>query len=442
MSEDRSQLPIVAIVGRPNVGKSTLFNRILRKRKAVVLDTPGVTRDRNYGVAEWRGRSFLLVDTGGYDTIETARLTALVREQCLLAIEEADVVVFVVDVQNTASLVDHEVAKLLRRIGKPVFLAVNKCDGKLYETPSDEFYRLGLQQLFPMSAEHGSGVAEMLDALIEALPAEIPAAPTEGDVTRLAVVGRQNVGKSTLVNRLLGAPRVIADETPGTTRDAIDTPFERAGRRYVLIDTAGIRRRGKIERGVEKLTVTSAIVSLERCDVALLVLDAAAGVVDQDTHIAGYAQDAGRACVLLVNKWDLIEKDNQAADRSAAYVRQRLKFLPFAPILFVSAKTGQRVAKILDAVESLLPQFHRRIETPELNRALEVFLERHSPPCISGRTLRIKYATQTSTAPPTFTLFVNDPKLMHFSYERFLINQLRERFGLTEVPLRIRLRKK
>ena len=432
----------MAIVGRPNVGKSTLFNRILRRRKAVVLDTPGVTRDRNYGVAENRDRSFLLVDTGGFDTAETTRLTGLVREQCLLAIEEADVVIFAVDVQVTASAVDYEVAELLRRTGKPVFLAVNKCDGKTDLATATEFYRLGLQQLFPISAEHGVGVAELLDAVTDALPPATAIQPTPRDVTRIAVVGRQNVGKSTLVNRLLGAPRVIADETPGTTRDAIDTPFEHAGRRYILVDTAGIRRRGKVERGIEKLTVTSAIVSLERCDVALIVLDATAGVVDQDTHIAGYAQEAGRACILLVNKWDLVEKDNLTADRSTNYVRERLKFLSFAPILFVSGKTGQRVSKIFDAVEAILPQFRTQIETPALNQALEGFLLRHSPPVIGGQSLKIKYITQTSTAPPTFTLFVNNPKLMHFSYERYLINQFRERFGLTEVPIRLRLRKK
>jgi len=439
---DPQQLSIVAVVGRPNVGKSTLFNRVLGRRKAVVLGTPGVTRDRNYSVAEWRGRSFLLVDTGGYDTLGVMRLTALVREQCLLAIEEADVIVFVVDLREPDSPVDHDVADLLRRTGKPVFLAVNKCDAKSHESAVAEFYRLGLQRLFPISAEHGIGVAELLDSVIEVLPATPVAEQTEGEATRIAVVGRQNVGKSTLVNRLLGAPRVIADEMPGTTRDAIDTPFEHEGRRYILIDTAGIRRRGKIEQGVERLSVTSAIVSLERCDVALIVLDAKDGVVDQDTHIAGYAQEAGRACILLVNKWDLVEKDNTTVNRYTAHLRARLKFLPFAPILFVSGKTGQRVGKILDAVESLLPQFRRQIETPALNQALSEILERHSPPVVSGRTLKIKYATQTATAPPTFTLFVNDPKLMHFSYERYVVNQLRDRFGLTNVPIRLRLRKK
>jgi len=439
---DRSRLPIIAIVGRPNVGKSTLFNRILGRRKAVVLDTPGVTRDRNFGVAEWCGRSFLLVDTGGYDTVQATRLTTLVREQCLLAIEEADVVLFVVDLRESDSPVDYDVADLLRRTGKPVFLAVNKCDGKLQEPAAAEFYRLGLPRLFAISAEHGSGVAELLDAAIEELPAA-PAAPvTESDATRIAVVGRQNVGKSTLVNRLLGAPRVIADETPGTTRDSIDTPFERAGRRYVLVDTAGIRRRGRTEHGAEKLSVISAILSLQRCDVAVLVLDATAGVVDQDAHIAGYAFEAGRACILVVTKWDLVEKDNATADRYTQHIRHALKFMPYAPILYVSGKTGQRVGKILDTVETLLPQFRSHIETPVLNQALEEILERHSPPVTSGKNLRIKYATQTDTAPPTFTLFVNEPKLMHFSYERHLINELRSRFGLTDVPIRIRLRKK
>ena len=440
--DDRRQLPIVAIVGRPNVGKSTFFNRILRRRKAVVLGTPGVTRDRNYGVAEWRDRSFLLIDTGGYDTAETATLTTLVREQCLLAVEEADVVVFLVDVRESVSPVDHEVAEMLRRTGKPVFLAVNKCDAPSHENSAAEFYRFGLERLFAVSAEHGHGVAELLDSLVEVLPPSRAAEPTDDTAVRIAVVGRQNVGKSTLVNRLLGAPRVIADETPGTTRDAIDVPFERGGRRYVLVDTAGIRRRGKIARGVERLSVTSAIVSLERCDVALIVLDAAAGIVDQDAHIAGYASEAGRACVLLVNKWDLVEKDSSTADHYAELIRRELRFLAFAPILFVSATTGQRVAKILDTVEALLPQFRCRIETSALNEALGKSLKRHSPPVVRGRTLRIKYVTQTATAPPTFTLFVNDPQLMHFSYKRYLVNQFRERFSLDSVPIRLRLRHK
>jgi len=439
---DRPQLPIVAIVGRPNVGKSTLFNRILGRRKAVVLDTPGVTRDRNYGVAEWCGRSFFLVDTGGYDTAETTRLTLLVREQCRLAMDEADAIVFVVDVQQTDSPVDRDVAELLRRIGKPVLLAVNKCDTPPHEHGAAEFYRLGLEHLFPVAAEHGRGVAELLDSLIAVLPEGEAQPPSPSDVTRLAVVGRQNVGKSTLVNCLLGAPRVIVDETPGTTRDSIDTPFERGGRRYVLVDTAGIRRRGKIERGVEKLSVTSAIVSLERCDVALIVLDGGGALVEQDAHIAGYAFEAGRACILLVNKWDLVEKDNSTTIRYTNTIRQSFKFLSFAPILFVSAKTGQHVARIFDTIEGLLPQFRAQIETAELNKALEEFLERHSPPTRSGRTLRVKYVTQTATAPPTFTLFANDPKLMHFSYERYLVNRFRERFGLTQVPIRVRLRQK
>ncbi len=439
---EQTQLPIVAIVGRPNVGKSTLFNRILRRRKAVVLDTPGVTRDRNYGVAEWGRRSFLLVDTGGYEMAETSRLTALVREQCRMAIDEADVILFVVDVQETDNPTDREVAELLRKTGKPVFLAVNKCDGTARENVAAEFYRLGLEQMYPISAEHGRGIADLLDAAVGCLPAVEAAALCPADAVRIAVVGRQNVGKSTLVNSLLGEPRVIADETPGTTRDSIDTPFERNGRRYVLIDTAGIRRRGKVERGIERLSVTSAIMSLERCDVALIVLDAATGPVEQDAHIAGYAFEAGRACVLVVNKWDLVKREQDTMDKASAHLRNTFKFLSFAPILFISAKTGAGVSRILDTVESLLPQYRSRIETPAVNAALKDFLRRNSPPVRHGQTLRIKYATQTGTAPPTFTLFVNDPKLMHFSYERYLVNQFRERFGLNHVPIRIRLKKK
>jgi GTP-binding protein len=439
---DRTPLPIVAIVGRPNVGKSTLFNRILGQRKAVVLDTPGVTRDRNYAIAEHGDRAFLLVDTGGFMPDETAGLTSLVREQCLLAIEEADVIVFVADLRETDNPVDEEIAALLRRTGKPVFLAVNKCDGARQETAAAEFYRFGLEPLLAVSAAHNRGIHDLLEGVTGAFPPAPAGEPAEGDTLRIAVVGRQNVGKSTLVNRLLGAPRVIADDVPGTTRDAIDTPFERGGKRYVLIDTAGIRRRGKIERGVERLAVTSAIVSLERCDVALIVVDGAAGVVDQDTHIAGYALEAGRACLLLVNKWDLVEKDSKTADRYTDYVRQRLPFLAFAPVLFVSAKSGKRVDRILDAVEEVMPQFRARFETSALNQALKESIARHSPPVMKGRTLKIKYAVQTRTAPPTFTLFVNDPDLVHFSYERYLANRLRERFGLTQVPLRLRFRRK
>jgi len=442
-ARNRHKLPIVAIVGRPNVGKSTLFNRILGRRKAVVLDTPGVTRDRNYGVAEWAGRSFLLIDTGGYDSAAARGVAALVREQCLLAIEEADAVVFMVDVQAGDNPADHEIAQLLRRSGKPVFLAVNKCDSQSRETEAADFYRLGLERLFPISAEHNRGVGDLLDAVTSALPPAPPETPEEGgEITRIAIVGRQNVGKSTLVNRLLGEERVIADETPGTTRDSIDTYFSRGDRRYVLVDTAGIRRRGKIERGIERLSVTSAILSLERCDVALLVLDATAGVVDQDAHIAGYALDAGRACVILVNKWDLVEKDESTFERYKEYVRTRLRFISFAPLLFISAKTGRRVGRILDVVEDLMPRYRIRIETSALNTALKEFIKRHTPPVMKGRTLKIKYVTQTATAPPTFTLFVNDPELMHFSYERYLVNQFRKHFGLTDVPLRLRFRRK
>lgn len=439
---DRRRMPIVAIVGRPNVGKSTLFNRLLGQRKAVVLDTPGVTRDRNYGIAEWADRSFLLVDTGGYETTETATLIASVREQCLLAIEEADAIIFLVDVTESDNPADAEVAQLLRQTGKPVLLAVNKCDSFSREDVAVEFYRFGLDRLFVVSAAHRRGVGDLMDALVKTFPAEPDEESEEDRALRIAVVGRQNVGKSTLVNRILGASRVIADATPGTTRDAIDTPFEREGKRYILIDTAGIRRRGKIERGVERLSVTSAIFNLERCDVALIVLDAVAGIVDQDAHIAGYALEAGRACLLLVNKWDLVEKDNTTVNRFTEHIRDRLKFVSFAPILFISAKSGQRVGRILDGVEAILPQYNRRVETAQVNKALEQSLKRHSPPVMKGRTLKIKYATQTATAPPTFTLFVNDPALMHFSYERYLVNQFRERFGLDTVPVRLRLRKK
>ncbi|MFH0794757.1 MAG: ribosome biogenesis GTPase Der [bacterium] len=436
-------LPLVAIVGRPNVGKSTLFNRICHKRKAVVHDTPGLTRDRNFETAEWEGRHFLVVDTGGYDLRPDDSMSEQIREQTLLAIEDADAIIFLTTVDDTLNPIDEDLMSLLRRSGKPVLLAINKCDNVKLKHEAVAFAKFGLEKLFPISSLHGLGVDNLLDDLLASLPTKGDQAGEEqAPGIRLAVVGRQNVGKSTLVNSILGEERVIANPQPGTTRDSIHTTFEREDRRYTIIDTAGIRRRGKIERGIEKLTVLSSLMSLERCDIALVLFDATAGITEQDAHVAGYAVERGRGIILIVNKWDAMEKETDTAGTFAKTLRHELAFLEFAPILFLSAKTGQRVHKIFDLVNEVYPEFTKQIETSEVNEALESFLRKNSPPVRHGRSLKIKYAVQTAIAPPTFTLFVNDTSLMHFSYRRYLTNKFRERFGFVGCPIRLRLRKK
>lgn len=438
-------LPVVAIVGRPNVGKSTLFNRITGRRKAVVLDTPGVTRDRNYHVAEWNGTRMLVVDTGGYETEPTHALSAAMREQTQIAIDEADVIIHLVNVDEPHHPTDDEIRDLLRKANKPVFLAVNKCDNETRRlTAVSEFSSWGME-LFPISALHGLRVAELLDAVVAALPKrseEEEALLAEREGIRVAVVGRPNVGKSTLVNKILGFERVIASPVPGTTRDPVDTTFRLGDKVYTLIDTAGIRRRGKIERGAENLSVLAALMSLERCDVALIVVDAAEGLTDQDAHVAGYAVDAGCGCIIVVNKWDAVEKDEKTAGAFVKALRAEWGFLKHAPVVHVSALTGQRIPRLFELVDQVYEQYSRRLETSELNEWLQRSLARLSPPIQKGRQLKIKYVTQTGTKPPTFTFFVNDPELVHYSYERYLVNRLREAYGFEGVPLRLRFREK
>ena len=437
-------LPIVAIVGRPNVGKSTLFNRMIGYRKAAVHDTPGLTRDRNYHRASWGGRDFLLVDTGGFELETGETIYRLMREQTLMAIEEADVIVFMTDASELMNPTDDELMGLLRQSRKPVVVAANKSDNDaLRHAALAEFARFGAPEVFPISAAHGIGTGDLLDEVVARLPR--PREPLEQDPDtgiRIAVVGRQNVGKSTLVNRILGYERVIACDVPGTTRDAVDTTFERDGQRYTLIDTAGIRRRGKVEAGAERLSVTSSVMSMERCDLALVVLDASRGLADQDAHVAGYALDAGCACILVVNKWDLVEKDNRTADEFTRRLRVEMPFLGFAPVLFVSALTGLRVQRLFEVIRLVDEQYRREIATPELNDFLKRVTAHVSPPVQRGRQLKIKYVTQTGSRPPTFTFFVNDPKLVHFSYERYLVNQFRREYGFEGTPLRLRFRKK
>jgi GTP-binding protein len=432
--------PIVAIVGRPNVGKSTLFNRITRTKAALVDDMPGVTRDRHYGDARWEDVDFTVVDTGGFSDTDAAGFADQIRFQVKLAVDDADVIVLVLDGKGGISPFDADLIQMLREVDRPVFYVVNKVDGEEREGGVTDFFSLGLSQLYPVSAEHGYGVPDFLDALVAELPKAEP--PREADEIRVAVVGRPNVGKSSLINRLLGEERLLVSEVAGTTRDAIDTRCEVGGRSYLLVDTAGIRRKRRVSQRIEKFSVIKALKSMDTCDVALILVDAAEGVTEQDVSIAGYAHERGCGCILLLNKWDLVEKDNRTLKRFTQEVRLAAKFLGFAPILSVSAKTGQRVNQIFRQVRAVYEQYGRRIGTGELNRILAQALSRNEPPLHRGKRLKFYYATQVSTKPPTFVLFVSFPEAVHFSYLRYLTNQIREGTGLEKTPIRVLLRQR
>ena len=428
--------PIVAIVGRPNVGKSTLFNRIIGRRKAMVDDQPGVTRDRNYGNVSRFDVPFILIDTGGFEPETSDRLLQQMREQSQLAMEEADVILFVMDGRDGLTPPDVEVAEMLRRVDKPVFHVINKIDGDSHELGVGDFYSLGVQNVFTVSAEHNRGIGDLMDEVIRSFPPGEVALEDE-EVTRIAVVGRPNVGKSSLVNRLLGYERVVANPTPGTTRDSIDTYFTCNRKPYRLIDTAGIRRKGKTVLKIEKYSVVDALRSIERADVVLIVLNAEEGVTEQDTKIAGYAYEAGRGCIFVVNKWDAVTKDNATVGAFIEKIRMEFKYLPFAPILFVSALSGQRTGQIIAEVDKVMAQYAKRVPTAELNRIFADAVAIHPPPMFQGRPVKLYYATQASTKPPTFIVFANRTDAIHFSYERYLANKLREAFGFTGTPLRL-----
>ena len=447
------RMPIVALVGRPNVGKSTLFNRLVGERKSIVEDEPGTTRDRLYAPAEWTSRPFLLVDTGGLDIgrtdkspqkgdqLETLSRTSRdfireIRQQAELAIEEADVVVFLTDAKDGLTEADRDVAEILRRSGRPVILAVNKADNESRRQAALEFYELSLGDPYPISALHGTGTGDLLDAIVE----QIPTAPEEpeSDAVRIGIVGRPNVGKSSILNALLQAERVIVSPIAGTTRDAIDTELTWQGQQIILIDTAGIRRRGRVESGVEKYSVLRAVNAIQRCDVVLLIIDATDGVTAQDAHVTNFILEAYKSVVVVVNKWDAIEdKDSDTMNRYTADVRQRLKFLDYVPMLFVSAKTKQRVSKILPLAMSVAEQRTLRIPTSELNRILRDAMVAHPAPSRKGKPLKFLYATQAEIAPPTVIVFVNDKELVHFSYERFLENRIREVYPFLGTPIRL-----
>ena len=433
--------PIVAIVGRPNVGKSTLFNRIARGKKAIVADEPGVTRDRNYADVDWEGKIFTLIDTGGFEPVSKDRIFIQMREQCQLAMDEADVILFVMDGKEGLTPSDKEIADILRRQNKIVFYIVNKIDGPKHEEKAYEFYGLGVEGLYSISAEHRYGVDGLMEDVMKTLP-RFADKKWDRDAAKVAVIGRPNVGKSSLINRLLGYKRVMVDEAPGTTRDAIDTFFERDGKKYILIDTAGIRRKSRISLRLEKFSIVEALRTIDQSDVALLLLDSKEGVTDQDANIGGFIHEKGKGCILLMNKWDLVVKDSQTMVEYQKRVYGDLKYLSYAPILFISALKGQRVPKVLEMVDEVVEQTRKRISTSPLNKYFGEWVEHLPPPLYRNRNIKLNYITQVSTGPPTFVISTNYPEGIHFSYERYLINQMRERFGFEGVPIRLLFRKK
>ncbi|PKN71559.1 MAG: ribosome biogenesis GTPase Der [Deltaproteobacteria bacterium HGW-Deltaproteobacteria-12] len=434
--------PVIAIVGRPNVGKSTLFNRIAGKQKAIVIDEPGATRDRNYMDCAWRDKHFTLIDTGGFEPASEERILVQMREQSNLAIEEADVIIFLMDGKEGLTPSDMEIAKQLRGKAKNVFYAVNKVDGDRHTDLLGEFYRLGIDEFYPISAQHGLGMDELLAVITQDF-AQLKETPNDEDEQiKVAIVGKPNVGKSSLVNRILGKERSIANPTPGTTRDAIDQPVKVRGNNYLLIDTAGIRKKNKISQTLEKYSVVQALKSINRCDIALVLIDAEEGITDQDTKIAGLAYERGKACIIVVNKWDKIEKDNDTVGKFVEDIKDKLKFMDFSPIIFISAVTGQRAPKIFDIIDEVYLQYTKRVGTSPLNSLVEKALQRNPLARYQGREQHVYYATQISLKPPTFVFFVSNVKGIHFSYERYLLNQIRDNFGFEQVPIKIVFRKK
>ncbi|MBO5244467.1 MAG: ribosome biogenesis GTPase Der [Selenomonadales bacterium] len=431
--------PIVAIVGRPNVGKSTLFNQIGKKRVSIVEDFPGVTRDRIYLDAEWLNREFTMIDTGGIETDTEDKILTAIRHQAKLAMEEADAILFLVDGRAGVTSADEEVATILRRTKKPVILGVNKIDNINNHELVYEFYNLGLGEPIPISAVNSMNLGDLLDKIIEVLPEESHV-DDEKDEIRVALIGRPNVGKSSLVNAMLGEDRVIVSDIPGTTRDAIDTHFIKDGITFSLIDTAGMRRKGKIDLPVERYSVMRSLRAVDRSDVVLMVIDATSGVTEQDKKIAGYAHEAGKAVVIVVNKWDLVEKDDKTTLRFTEDIRKELIFMQYAPVVFTSALTKQRVHRLTELIKYVAEQHTMRVQTSVLNEVITDAVDINPPPSVKGRRLKIFFATQPDVKPPTFILFVNDPEIMHFSYLRFIENRLRESFGFEGTPLKLIVR--
>lgn len=435
-------LPVVAVVGRPNVGKSTLFNKLIGQRLSIVEDTPGVTRDRIYGKCEWLGREFMLVDTGGIEPESNDVILSQMRRQSELAITSANVIILVTDIRSGVTSTDMDVAQMLIKSGKPVVLCVNKVDN-VGEPPMElyEFYNLGLGEPFPVSSVHGHGTGDMLDEVLKYLP-EISPDDEEGDAVKVAVIGKPNVGKSSLINRICGEERVIVSDIAGTTRDATDTDIENEFGKFVFIDTAGIRRKSKVLESVEKYSVLRAYMAVDRADVAVIVIDATVGFTEQDSKVAGYAHEKGKACVVAVNKWDALEKDGKTMNEFRKKLENDFSFMSYVPFVFVSAKTGLRVDKLFEMIRYVKEQNSIRIATGKLNEVLAYATQRVQPPSDKGRRLKIYYMTQVSTNPPTFVFFVNRAELFHFSYQRYLENQIRETFSLDGTPIVFKIRER
>ncbi|MEW6236477.1 MAG: ribosome biogenesis GTPase Der [Candidatus Omnitrophota bacterium] len=433
----------VVIVGRPNVGKSTLFNRIIGKRDAIVDDQPGVTRDSKFRKADWNGKFFWVADTGGFFGPEDDPLTPAVQQRIELTARDAAVLVFVLDGQTGPTPVDRDVIDLLRRMKIPIIAVVNKVDSfsAIHEKLA-EYYELGVDKLYPISALQGLGIGDLLDVVVSYLPESLPDEENPPRLPGIALLGRPNVGKSTLLNSLCGSERSIVSPIPGTTRDPVDTEVEVEGKRYLLIDTAGIRRKGKMSQGLDRYSLQRAEEALERCDIALLMIDAIEGLTESDAKVFGMAQKSGKAAIVLVNKWDAVEKDESSAGTFAKEIRDQVPFLHYAPIEFISALTKQRIHRIFPHVARILENYSLRVPTAQLNELLEQILQRHPPPIHKGRAPRIYYWTQAGTAPPTFVAFTNDPKAIHFSYERYLVNRLYETFGFEGTPLRLYWKKR
>ena len=434
--------PLVAIVGRPNVGKSMLFNKLTGQRLSIVEDTPGVTRDRIYAPCEWRGRRFDLVDTGGIEPGTDSEILLFMRKQAEIAIDNATVIVFLCDIQTGLTASDHEVASMLLKSGKPVVLCVNKMDQTGAENPDIyEFYNLGLGDPIAVSAVHGHGTGDLLDACLQYFPPDEEEEEDE-DVVKVAVIGKPNVGKSSLVNRILGEERVIVSDMAGTTRDAIDNYFENEKGKYLFIDTAGMRRKSRVDDRVEKFSILRATLAIERCDVCLILIDGTEGVTEQDTKVAGLAHEAGKASIIVVNKWDIVEKDDKTMDKMCKDIRRDLSYMDYAPILFLSALTGSRVDKLFDAINDVSNQASMRISTGMLNEVLADATARVQPPTDKGRRLKVYYMTQVGIKPPHFVIFCNRADLFHFSYQRYIENQIRATFGLAGTPVKLTIRQK
>ncbi len=436
IGDDNMALPIVAVVGRPNVGKSTLFNKLIGQRMSIVEDTPGVTRDRIYSKCEWRNREFMVVDTGGIEPNSDDIILSQMRRQAELAIEKADVIVFLTDIRTGVTANDYDVARMLQKSGKPIILCVNKCDS-IGDPPPEfyEFYNLGLGDPIPLSAAHGHGSGDMLDRIFEYFPEETSEDYDE-EYIKVAVIGKPNVGKSSLINRVAGEERAIVSNIAGTTRDATDTIVENEHGKYVFIDTAGIRKKSKINEKIEHYSVLRAYMAVDRSDVCVIVIDAEVGFTDQDSKVAGYAHEQGKACIVAVNKWDAIDKDSNTMDEFRTKLEKDFSFMSYVPFVFISAKTGLRVDKLFDMINKVHAQNSMRISTGMLNDILAYATTRVQPPSDKGRRLKIYYMTQPSTKPPTFVVFVNRADLFHFSYQRYLENQIRQTFGLEGTPVR------